>query len=431
MLVARLPLLLILPFSAVSGHGPAGRAMCSLFPLEMRLRNSDAVAFVGTAGADTMLAGPGAEQPVVEEGHYGRGRPRAIYGQRVRIQRLERDAPSALRAATVTDSSAVIVPWDYSASCRRVAWSRSARWLTPGTRGAFVAELRERPHWVGGRPTFDVTPEAAVYPSPWPHDARSPMIDAPLLSADEFLSLYEVLPDGDSLRVTPDSAAAPLLRWAQMFPQIAAKQPAAYLLDYVREEVIEARYEKRTSLLAGTYRVVFRTVAGDSSAFFARTEPHASSVIRAEGSRGNSFDPRSGRRIIGHYLLALVARTTDEFPPRRTGANVPEGYLAIVDSAIAQTDSGAVFAGSIDLENVAAFLAPDSLARRRLTEAGRHKTALQTRLFNSGQPLTPGRFLISGSGRARFEMAIEHDGVPALTVRAERISREHLQPQEP
>jgi hypothetical protein len=431
MLVAGLALLLILPFSSVGAHGPAGGAMCSLFPLEMRLRNPHAVAFVGAADGDTILAGPGAEQPVVEEGHYGRGGSQSIYGQRVRIERLERGAPSALTEATVTNRSAVIVPWDYSASCRRVAWSRSARWLPPSTRGAFVAELRERRHWVGGRPTFDVTPEAAVYPSPWPHRARSPLIDAPMLSADEFLSLYEVLPDWDSLRVTPESAAAPLLRWAQMFPQIAAKQPAAYLLDFVREEVIEALYESRPSPLAGTYRVVFRTPAGDSSVFFARTEPQASSVIREEGSRGKRSDPRSGRRIIGHYLLALVARMTDEFPPRRTGANVPEGFLAIVDSAIAQTDSGAVFAGSVDLEHVAASLVSDPLARRRLTEAARHKAALQTHLFNSGRPLTPGRFLISGSGDARFEMVIDHDGVPALTVRAERISREHLQPQEP
>ncbi len=434
MLSARLVFLLIAPFVAAGEvtYGPARPTVCSLFPLVMRLRIPGTIAFVGTLTGDTVLAGPGAEQPVVEEGHYGRGLPRPIYGQRTRVERLQRDAPLALKDAIAADSSVVIVPWDYSASCSRVAWSGSARWLTPGTRGTFVAELRDGKHWVAGRPTFDATPEDAVYqPMGWP-SRRGRLTDTtPVLSAEEFLSLYEVLPDGQSLDATPDSAVAPLLRWAQVFPQIAAKQPAAYLLDYVREEVIEARYENRASQLAGTYRVVFHTAAGDSSVFFARTERHASSVIRVEGSPGNSSDPRSGRPIIGHYLLGLAARTTDEFPPRRTGANVPEGFFAIVDSAIAQTDSGDVFAGSIDLESVAAWFVSDSMARRRFEDAARHKSAFQTRLFKSGQPLTPGRFIMSPTGDARFEMTIDRDGAPVLTVRAQRISREHLQPQEP
>jgi hypothetical protein len=271
----------------------------------------------------------------------------------------------------------------------------------------------------------------AAYPGPWSGEGAQPTDNANVLSAEEFLSLYEVLPDGRSLQLTPDSAVAPFLRWAQSFPQIAAKAPASHMLDYLLEQLVEARYENRPTPLAGTYRVVYRTARGDSSVFFARTEQHPTWAMRTKGTTTTSSDPRSGRPIIGHELLVSAARTVEALPSRRTGATVPEGYFALVDSAVARTDSGTVFAGSIDLEQVAALFAADSLTRNRLKEAGRHKSDLQTRLFRSGRTATPGRFLMTPDGGVRFEMVIYHDGAPVLTVHAERISRDHMGRQEP
>jgi hypothetical protein len=409
----------------------AGHAMCSLAPLDMRLRMPDAVAFIGTVDADTVLAGSGPTRYVVEEGHYGRGVPRTIYGQVARVERPERTAPQTLRGAIATDSSVVLVPWDYSASCQPVPWTRSARWLAPGTTALFVGKLRDSAHWAGDRPTFDVTPEVAVYPSPWPNRRRGRGPNAPALSAHEFLALYEVLPDGPSLRATPDSAVAPLLRWAQAFPELAAKQPAAYLLRYLRDAVVQQRYESRASPLAGTYHVVFQTAAGDSLGFYARTELHPTSVIRSRDPTPEDTAGGRGPRIIGHYLLALAARTVDELPTRRVGSGDFEGYFALVDSAAGRTADSTAFFGRNDLERVAAQLASDSITRSRLSDAGRQKRALQTERFRQKQPLTPGRFVMTSVGGARFEMVIERESVPILTVRAERISREHLQVRSP
>jgi hypothetical protein len=293
----------------------------------------------------------------------------------------------------------------------------------------FIAALRDRAHWVGDRPTFDVTPEGAVYPSPWP--SRWRQVDGSALSADEFLSLYEVVPDARTFEATPDSAAAPLLRWAQEFPDRAAKEPAAYLIRYVRRRVVEKRYESRESPLAGTYRVIFRTAPHDSLVLFARTERHPTSVIRPR-PLGAPVDPRAELPpIVGHYLLTEVARTIGELPSRRPGFPTRQGYFAMIDSALAHTDSGAVFAGSVDLERTAASLAPDSLARMRLEEGGRHKWETQRQRFRAGQTGTPGQFVIAPDGRVTFNMVIHRDSTPVLTVQAERVSREHLQPWRP
>jgi hypothetical protein len=408
----------------------AERAICTLVPLDIRLRSPDMVAFIGTVDADTVLAGAGAQRYTTEQGHYGSGTRRLIFGQTARVDRPERAAPQALREAIATNRAVVLVPWDFSASCEPVPWTRSARWLAPGKRGVFVGTLRDRAHWVGARPTFDVTPEVAVYPSPWPiPGARRP--DGPVLSADEFLSLYEVLPDGESLEATPVSAVAPLLRWAQAFPKLAAKQPAAYVLAYLRDEVVEQQYMKRPSPLAGTYRVVFRTAAGDSSAFFARTELRPSSVISSDDPTPAVSGGERRPRIIGHYLLAVAARTLSELPTRRVGSGQFEGYFALVDSSTERTAHGATFLGSIDLEREAAGLVSDSVARSHLEDAGRQKSAFQTELFRRKQPLAPGRFVIAPVGDVHFEMVIKREGVPILTVRAARISGEHLQVRNP
>ena len=75
------------------------------------------VPFIGTALGDTLLAGPGAMRPVFAIGHTGRGQPREIFGQRVRVDRMGSRARSAFPAGT---THVVLVPWDFDAGCRTV-----------------------------------------------------------------------------------------------------------------------------------------------------------------------------------------------------------------------------------------------------------------------------------------------------------------------
>jgi hypothetical protein len=253
-------------------------------------------------------------------------------------------------------------------------------------------------------------------------------LDGPALSADEYLALYDVLPDFRSFDARPDSAAAPLLRWAQRFPDLAAKQPAAYLIQYVRRRAAEKAYGSAESPLAGTYRIVLRTNPEDSLVLFARTERHPTSVIRPRAPGAPADRRAKPPPIAGHYLLTELGRTMGELPVRRPAMPARQGYFALIDTPVAHTDSGTVFAGSIDVERAAALLAPDSLARRRIEEASRHKNAVQGQAFRAGQTGTPGQFVMMLDGSVRFHMVIHRDSTPVLTVQAERVSREHLQP---
>jgi hypothetical protein len=409
-----------------------GRAegACSLkAPSMIRLRFPGAVAFIGVGEPDTVLAGPGAVQYSTEPGHFGPGTQRAIYGQVVRVDRAERQLPDAFRKAIAEgDRTVVLVPWDYGADCRRVPWNRSARWLPPGSGGAFVAVMRDRAQWAAGRPTFDVIPEIALYPAAFAHQRRF-MSARHEVSADDFLTLYELLPDYRSLIAAPDSAIAPLARWAQANPDRAAKLPIIPLISFMRWEARMEHYRARPSPIAGTYRVVYRGGTGDSSTFYVRTEGHPTSLHLSDRVVPTDTAGLDSRWPIGHSLLVQVASTLAALPAGRLSADNPraiQGYIEVVDSATrgAWSDS-LVLPGSIDLHGQAVRMAGDSASRVAIEGAVAHQVAAQRELYARRQPGAIGRFVITQDGRAWYELVMERDGASVLVVRAERISRAH------
>jgi hypothetical protein len=136
---------------------------------------------------------------------------------------------AAFRAAGTRE--VVLVPWEFDAGCRPAAWRGGARWAELGTPGFYVATLRARAHWAGGRPTFDVY-FAGRYPYPTGSYFRSAPAGA--LSASEYFDLYAALPSSRTPYPQRNDAARRLWGWARANAAVAAKHPAAAILAEVR-----------------------------------------------------------------------------------------------------------------------------------------------------------------------------------------------------
>jgi hypothetical protein len=419
----------LLSFALCADRGETAAACSLRAPSVIRLRAPNAIAFIGTGEPDTVLAGPGAVDYTTGPGHFGRGAPRAIYGQVVRVDRAERQLPEAFREAIAGDDRTVIlVPWDYGPDCRRVPWGRSARWLPPGSGGAFVAQMRDRAHWAEGRPTFDVIPEVALYPPAFPHQRRFTRRQQEV-TPEDFLTLYELLPDYRSLIAAPDSAIAPLVRWARANPDRAANLPVIPLISFMRWEARVQHYRDLPSPIAGTYRVVYRAGSGDSSVFYVRTEGHPTALHLSDRVVPTDTAGLDNWWPIGHSLLVQVASTLAGLPPERLWADDPrsiQGYFQVVDSVSRRAWSDSlVLPGSIDLHRQAVRMAGDSAARAAIEAAVAHQVAAQRELYARRQPGAIGRFVITRDGPTRYELFMQQDGAPVLVVRAERISPEH------
>jgi hypothetical protein len=348
----------------------------------------------------------------------------------VRVGRAERVVPTAFSDAMAGDDrTVVLVPWDYAADCTRVVWNRSALWMPPGTTGAFVVRPRRREHWLGDRPTFDVTPELAVYPPLFPHQQHRPLDDGSRVTPDDFLTLYELLPSRRSLYADSVAAMAPLVTWAQKNADRAARLPIVPLISFMRWEARMHRYRSKASPIAGTYRIVYRAASGDSAVIFARTELHPTSTHIWPRVARRDTTGIDGRQPIGHALLVEVAPAVADLPLQRRNATNPstiQGYFEVIDSAIAPPADSALLPGSIDLHGQAARLAPDSATAAAIRAAGNSQSEMQRERYQRGEPGTIGRFTIAPDGTLRYELTIEREGVRVLSVLAERISPQHL-----
>jgi hypothetical protein len=414
------------------GDSRGATGLCSLVNILERGRRIDAIAFVGSAAPDTLHAGPGPVQHSNAAGHSGSGRRRAIYGQVVRVERVESLATSRLGAALASvGNEAVVVPWDYDASCVPVPWDRSARWVTPGTSAVLLGRLRESADWVGGRPTFDVTPDADAYqPGRYARDWAKDSI----LSGAEFLDLYERLPHYATFASSPDSAIAPVLRWRRERPELARKPVAREIIDQLLFEAQDARYKLRPSFIAGTYRVVYRLPSGDSVAFFARTERHPYFVNWSESISPADSGPYKGRRIVGHGVTAQAALTLDELPLKAAAygrGHSLQGSIELLDTPITGGADTAVYSGEISLDWAAQLLATDSATRVAVQAAAeRAGDAGYAQYERTGSGYL-GRFVVTSAGRAHYAMRVDSAGAEVLTVRAERISHDYMKPRDP
>jgi hypothetical protein len=397
------------------------------------------VYFTAIATADTVLAGPGARSLGEGPGHSGRGTPRPIFGQVVRVQRLANGSPTVLSSAlTAAADEVVIVPWDYGPDCSPVTWSDSFRWMTPGTGGLYSARLRDQEHWVGGRPTFDATAALTPYPSApliRTYLERSGLTSSPdsmpMLSPDELLTYYEATPSGMEAQSVAEltRSAEDLRRWRDANPTIARRRPAADLIEAALRQIAytigNRRMRDERSPFAGTYRLTITLAGGDSFVFHARTETSPTSRLTYLDRRRTGIADTALSGPEGYYLLLVGSGSADSLPLERSGSE-PQGYFAVASSSLIATGDSTVRRGSADVFSVASQLTADSTLAAQLQRIN----ASIGRMISTGESnFAPGRFIQKPDGSIRFEEVIRENGKILATVRAERISPVHLTPQ--
>jgi hypothetical protein len=415
--------------AAIALLAPSAHA-CTLSPVHYT-RSVRLVLFLGAARTDTLLVGSGGVTVSPEAGHFGAGPAREVYGQVVGVERVGEPWQSLLPRGT---REVVLVPWDYAADCSPVFWSRSARWLAPGTSGLFRGTLREPRYWVRGRPTLDVfAPEFEPYPmaAGLARDLRiGRSSDAPLpemLSPADALEFLSRLPTDSAAWAQPDTAVAAVRRWAEAHPNLAARWPAATVLHWLVSHAEDMRFRRRTSPLAGTYRFTVTFASGDTVVLFGRSEANLLGEIRSL-SRG---DPRlvdSGPPV-GYYLLTHFSLRPDELPTRHTGPD-RQGYLAALFSPLLETPDSSVYRGSVDLLGVVPQIDTRPSVSAFVREVQRLIWSPQGgRDGELGDPATffaPGFFTSFPDGRLRFEWLGRRGDTTVVAIRGERISAETL-----
>jgi hypothetical protein len=178
----------------------------------------------------------------VQRGHWSSNRSdRQIFGQRVVVQRIAGAETDVLDSVFVarSDSSVLVVPWDYDPSCRPTLWGRSFMWTPPDSFGVFIVQLRPRHLWAGGVPTFDARqadiqpyPHAPMYAAGY-RETRIIREGGALSVAEYFefwLGLPTISPSGpDSLQYRRQ-----FCEWAAMHPHAAQRWPASRLVSWQR-----------------------------------------------------------------------------------------------------------------------------------------------------------------------------------------------------
>lgn len=402
----------LLGCAAVLAAAPAAAAVCSRsgFPIA---RWSSGATLIATAGADTVLAGPGDVRYRVDEGHFGPAGERAVYGQLLQVERI-----GGMAAARLSPSvrQVLVVPWDYGADCRTTIWTRSARWVRPGTRGLFVVSLRDSAHWVGGVPTFDMhSPESNPYPQQNSAYRSDPPTDS-LLPIEDYFALLELLPTSDELDSSPTHAFAPILRWAERHPELARLYPASEMLGLARYDMAYERLRSIIPPLAGTYRLEASLDGGAPRVFFARTRTRPTTAW-SPAPQG-AYDADEG--AAGYYLLSSGALLPDSLPvdcgPTRQMSR--EGYLSMFAAPDPGGD-GRTWLGKVDPDFVANQFPADS-ALRRFARADFEE--FSARSERGEMELVPARFVLAADGSVRVEQQIRLPDGRTLDIRGTRIS---------
>jgi hypothetical protein len=213
---------------------------CSLYPFSAGL-GAAGFHILGVTTGDTVLAGPGDVRPSRHGGHWGRGEPREVYGQLVRVTRFDAAAAGEF-PADLAGGEIILVPWDYDPACEPVHWSRSAAWVEPGLEGFYSLRLRPRRQWIDGRPVADVfTADISPYPhAPFflaGYRGTRALRERPSLSAAEYYSLHAALPTSDEAREASSAAVERLEQWVMENPDLALRYPADELIAGARRRL--------------------------------------------------------------------------------------------------------------------------------------------------------------------------------------------------
>lgn len=232
----------------LTGAGVAPRTaahpLCSLGPFPVA-RWSQATYLLGRARADTVRAGMGDIKRIVQDGDWGSGAPRPIYGQLVDVNRFGGADSASLAEAFKRRRSRVVlvVPWGYNVSCATTYWSGSARWIRLRDPGMFALKLRPQSQWVNGVPTLDAL---VADLEPYPHGpfyqreerGTEALKTMPSLTAAEYYELYRALPELETFSTDPGAAARQALdTWERKNPHLAKKYPATRILEGARRNL--------------------------------------------------------------------------------------------------------------------------------------------------------------------------------------------------
>lgn len=395
---------------------PADARACSLsgFPTVQWPRGAHMIA---TVQPDTVEAGPGGVRYVVGPGHYGPAVDRAIHGQVVEVERI---GGMAARELGPSVKRVVLVPWDYGADCTPTPWARSARWVAPGTRGLFTATLRDRAHWAGGLPTFDVH-AAGNDPFPQP-DGDYDYDGEPdsLLSIEEYFSVLELLPSIARADSSAEEAFRPLFRWAEAHPELARRYPARGMLSFARGDIAYDRLKSISPPLAGTYRLEARLGDEPARVFFVRTRTRPTTWWDIDPLDMEAVEVDEEREAEGYTILSSGSLSPDSLPvdcgPTRQAAR--EGYISVLH-APEPGGGGQQWRGKIDAELVAAQFPADSALKRF---AGDDFERFGQRSRRGERTETPARFVAAGDGAVRVEQTIRLDDGRTLRISGTRVS---------
>ena len=218
----------------------APRGKCSPIPVAM-FRDTTVTYLVGRPLPDTVAAGVGATLPSTDQGHWGTGRARPVFGQVIRVDRLGGADSAALEMAfgRLGQREVVVVPWDYGPDCRPVIWGRSFRWVQSPAPGFYRLRARPAAASVNGRPVLDAF-RADL--EPYPHGifflrgyrgTDAAHADGALTPA-EYLTFYSALPSYPAARENREEARVALDALERRYPDLISRYPASEALRFAR-----------------------------------------------------------------------------------------------------------------------------------------------------------------------------------------------------
>lgn len=397
---------------------PAGACSRAGSPL-IDLPASNAVFLLGTARADSLRTGAGS---VVLEGEAPSAdlpaQRQRVHGQWLDVERVA--GPS--RALLPTGARRVVlVAWGYSADCKPVLNKGSAIWVLPGTRGVYSAVVRPREQWIGGVPVLDVFATAMKQPyvqgvQPYMTSRR---LDAEkMMTADDVLSLLDLLPTREVLLRDPTSATGSLLSWARATPGQARLYPAVELLSIARSLEQRAQLQAVRHPATGTYRLALRVDGGPPYELFARTATSPSSGGWMDHWQP-SGDPLAREPYELYELQTFLAPTLSELPEDCGGQYTGRFAYLSLQAALSPDSTGTpVAAAQIELKAFERTFLRDTLLQR----LSRASFSASSQRFNRNDLRPIGLVRIDAAGAARLAQHEQFADGTRATVTGERLS---------
>lgn len=424
------PLAVVVALAALATAAPAAAHACSLVsPWEYR--HAERLEFIGTPLRDTVFAGPGTQTFTEAPGHFGRGTARAIYGQRVRVDRL---GATARRLLPDGVREVLLVPWDYAADCTTVPWSRSAGWLPDTLDGVFAAQLRPREHWAGDLPTLDITPFMQPYRDAPADTTARDWLPRPRLTATQLLDLLDRLaadgPLNDSL------TALALAARLRDDPALAGRYPATVFLRQALDAVTAARVRALRVPVAGTWRLDVTLDDAAPRTLFVRTAARPISAYARPREPGDTTLAPLEPPYYG--VFAIAAPSVDRMAPDcRSHQGVTTGYWTVRWHGPPRPDGADAWDGDLEAGLYTAVLDASEFAawRARATAADRAREDSVQRVISAGGRRAPRppyvqpfrlRVTHEPPGRLHVRGALDIAQLGTVRIRGERVSEETL-----